>query len=177
MSRAPISTRQRFEIFKRDGFTCQYCGATPPKAILHVDHINPVKLGGGNGELNLITACSNCNLGKAAVPLTSHPVSLAEKAADLAEREAQILGYAAIMDAARDRVEQSAWRVAEVLKPGASDGYSIANLASIKRFLQDLGIHEVLEAADITNLRRARGSAAAFKYFCGVCWHKIKDAD
>jgi len=28
--RTPISKRVRFEVFKRDGFQCQYCGASPP---------------------------------------------------------------------------------------------------------------------------------------------------
>lgn len=26
--RKPVSKRTRFEVFKRDGFTCRYCGAT-----------------------------------------------------------------------------------------------------------------------------------------------------
>ena len=30
MSRS-LSKKARFEIFKRDGFVCQYCGAHPPK--------------------------------------------------------------------------------------------------------------------------------------------------
>ena len=46
---------------------CQYCGASPRKNInikLHIDHINPKKNGGNNNKENLITACSDCNLGK-----------------------------------------------------------------------------------------------------------------
>ena len=34
--RKQISARIRFEIFKRDQFTCQYCGAHPPAVILQV---------------------------------------------------------------------------------------------------------------------------------------------
>lgn len=33
----------RFEVFKRDNFTCRYCGQAPPTAILEVDHIIPSK--------------------------------------------------------------------------------------------------------------------------------------
>lgn len=68
--RTGISTRKRFEVFKRDGFRCAYCGTTPiDGVVLHVDHINPVANGGGNESSNLITACDKCNLGKAAIPL------------------------------------------------------------------------------------------------------------
>ena len=35
--RKQISARIRFEIFKRDQFTCQYCGAHPPAVILQVE--------------------------------------------------------------------------------------------------------------------------------------------
>ena len=36
-----ISKKLRFEVFKRDGFQCQYCGKTPPAITLEIDHINP----------------------------------------------------------------------------------------------------------------------------------------
>lgn len=64
--RKSLSKRLRFEVFKRDNFTCQYCGAKAPDVILHVDHINPVAKGGDNDILNLITSCSDCNGGKGA---------------------------------------------------------------------------------------------------------------
>lgn len=57
MSRSAIGKKLRFEIFKRDGFACQYCGATPPGALLEIDHIHPVSSGGSNESDNLITAC------------------------------------------------------------------------------------------------------------------------
>jgi hypothetical protein len=62
--RKGLSKKVRFEVFKRDSFTCQYCGEKAPDIILHVDHINPVSKGGTNEILNLITSCQNCNLGK-----------------------------------------------------------------------------------------------------------------
>ena len=64
IKRKRISKGRRFEIFKRDGFTCQYCGQQPPGVVLHIDHILPVVEGGTNEELNLITSCAACNLGK-----------------------------------------------------------------------------------------------------------------
>ena len=59
-----LSKKTRFEIFKRDGFTCQYCGQRPPEVVLEVDHIHPSSKGGSDEELNLITSCFDCNRGK-----------------------------------------------------------------------------------------------------------------
>lgn len=62
--RKPIPKRMRFEVFKRDEFTCQYCGRKAPDVVLHVDHINPRVAGGSDDPMNLITSCKDCNLGK-----------------------------------------------------------------------------------------------------------------
>lgn len=62
--RKSISKYLRFEVFKRDSFTCQYCGAKAPDVILNIDHIDPVSKGGENEILNLITSCFPCNNGK-----------------------------------------------------------------------------------------------------------------
>lgn len=57
----------RFQVLKRDNFTCQYCGQHAPNVILHVDHIIEVCDGGGDEPDNLVTACSACNVGKEAL--------------------------------------------------------------------------------------------------------------
>ena len=62
--RKSISKKERFEVFKRDCFTCQYCGRKSPEVVLEVDHIKPVVAGGCNDLTNLITACYDCNRGK-----------------------------------------------------------------------------------------------------------------
>lgn len=49
----------RREIFRRDNYTCQYCGKHA--ASLTVDHIIPRHLGGKEIWTNLVTACSSCN--------------------------------------------------------------------------------------------------------------------
>lgn len=57
----------RFEILKRDGFRCSYCGASAKAGVcLQVDHINPKAAGGAHDPKNLTTACADCNGGKAA---------------------------------------------------------------------------------------------------------------
>lgn len=54
----------RFEIFRRDNFTCRYCGSQPPDVVLEVDHVVPRVDGGSDDPLNLVTACHGCNRGK-----------------------------------------------------------------------------------------------------------------
>lgn len=54
----------RFDVFKRDSFTCRYCGSKPPDVFLEVDHLVPVSKGGKNDGANLVTSCFNCNRGK-----------------------------------------------------------------------------------------------------------------
>ena len=73
--RPPMNRRLRFEIFKRDNFTCQYCGATCASGTkLHVDHIVPVAKGGTNEPGNLTTACIDCNVGKGAIGLSENRI-------------------------------------------------------------------------------------------------------
>ena len=64
MKRKGISKKSRFEIFKRDSFTCQYCGKSAPDVVLNVDHIIPVAGGGTDQLMNLVTSCFDCNAGK-----------------------------------------------------------------------------------------------------------------
>lgn len=78
--RKPLSKSTRFEVFKRDNFTCQYCGRAAPEVILHVDHINPVAGGGDNDLLNLITSCEPCNLGKGAKTLDDNSAIAKQRA-------------------------------------------------------------------------------------------------
>lgn len=58
-SRIPAFTR--FNVFLRDRFTCQYCGA---KEDLTFDHVIPRSKGGMTTWENVVTACSPCNLRK-----------------------------------------------------------------------------------------------------------------
>ena len=64
MARKSLSNKIRFEVFKRDNFTCQYCGRKAPEIVLNVDHIEPVAKGGTNDIYNLVTSCFECNNGK-----------------------------------------------------------------------------------------------------------------
>lgn len=77
--RKSLSKKIRFEVFKRDSFTCQYCGESAPNVILEVDHIQPVSAGGTNDILNLITSCFDCNRGKGKTELSDGSVVAKQK--------------------------------------------------------------------------------------------------
>lgn len=49
----------RREIFRRDNYTCQYCGRHALD--LTLDHVLPKHLGGEHAWTNVVTACSACN--------------------------------------------------------------------------------------------------------------------
>lgn len=176
--RKALSKKTRFEVFKRDIFTCQYCGAHPPGVLLHIDHLVAVAYGGTNDIDNLVTACEPCNLGKGARSLSAVPQSLADKAKAVAEREAQLQGYQAILEAKRSRQDDEMWRVADALESYSSElGMRRDWLSSISWFNERLGVYEVLAAADIARARNPLGGRKMFLYFCGICRKCIRTGD
>lgn len=50
------------ELFRRDNYTCQYCGARTTR--LTIDHVIPRHRGGNYSWSNLVSACANCNTKK-----------------------------------------------------------------------------------------------------------------
>jgi CRISPR/Cas system Type II protein with McrA/HNH and RuvC-like nuclease domain len=175
MKRESISKRIRFNIFKRDGFRCSYCGAHPSDTILlEVDHIHPIAEGGSNSIDNLITSCKDCNRGKGAALLSVVPQSLQEKATDAQEREAQIVAYYKILATKKRRKDREIWDVAKIyMERFGQEDIARRDLISIKTFLNRLDFFEVLEAMEIACNKQSYANRA-FRYFCGICWSKIK---
>lgn len=182
-----ISKRTRFEVFKRDKFTCQYCGRTPPQVILHVDHIAPISRDGPDDPLNLLTSCADCNLGKSAVPLGQVHRPLAEQIAEEKERQEQVAAFNAFL-VKRQKSEQ---RTIETLgrywfNKLASENecewdkytFGTARVVSIRTFLKCLPSAQIMEAMDIAEGRIFADNAdkdwKRWKYFCGVCWSMIR---
>lgn len=54
----------RRNIYVRDNYTCQYCGCTPPRDELTIDHIVPRSRGGKSTWENVVLACVQCNTRK-----------------------------------------------------------------------------------------------------------------
>ena len=178
VARASLSKKLRFDVFKRDGFKCSYCGATPSeKVLLEVDHIHPVAEGGGDNIDNLVTACFNCNRGKGAGLLSSIPDSLEQKAVVVAEREAQIASYYEILRAKRERKDAEAWIIASMyMERFGDEDIRRERLSSIKMFLERLDFYSVMDSMEIA-INRKFTKPAAFSYFCGICWNKIKEGE
>lgn len=149
--REPISKRLRFEVFKRDSFTCQYCGRKSPDVILEVDHIEPVSKGGKNTMMNLVTSCKECNRGKSNIKLSdSSAIEKQQKAlAELSEKQEQLRmllkwrsGLLKIENAELDAILENWTRLTNYHL--TETGTSI-----IKKQLKDFGVRAVLEAMDI----------------------------
>ena len=61
---AAVSFSRR-NIFKRDHYTCQYCGVQPGSEELTIDHVIPRSQGGTSTWENCVLACVACNKRKA----------------------------------------------------------------------------------------------------------------
>lgn len=176
--RIGLSKKTRFDVFKRDGFQCVYCGAHPSESVLlEVDHVHPVAEGGTNDIDNLVTACWDCNRGKGAGLLSSIPQSIEDKAAMVAEREGQIRAYYEILELRKERKDEETWSVAEIfMERFSDDSIHRDRIVSIRMFLERLNVFAVREAMEIACARKY-SQGPAFKYFCGVCWNKIKSGE
>jgi hypothetical protein len=172
--RKPISKKVRFDVFKRDGFACQYCGCTPPAVVLEIDHIHPVAKGGTNQVDNLLTACFDCNRGKSAGLLTVLPETVAEKAELMAEKLEQIKAYHRLVKSKKRLEEQHVDEVEEAFRVHfPENSFTPKFRESVRLFIQKLPAHTV---ADYMHLAcsRIRRPEDAVKYFCGICWKTIK---
>jgi hypothetical protein len=179
---AKVTKRLRFEILRRDGFRCRYCGATPDEVELRVDHVNPEALGGRTEPENLATACEPCNSGKTSIKLDD-PV-VADVARD-AIRWARAMEIAAAGQRA-DREERDARRQAFLDKwnewhydhRGERHYMPLPNEwpTSVDAFIKaGLDLGDLAAAVDIAMAKKQIRSDAIFRYFCGICWRMIAE--
>lgn len=159
-----VSRALRFQVLRRDGYRCHYCGATAAEAKLTVDHVTAVALGGADTADNLVTACEPCNGGKSATPADAALV------AQVQQRDDQFRTAVAVVTEddrkARWFAEAflDAWDLGE-LPPGwrkTIDAYRQQGLAS--------------DAWDeIVGIARNKANLDdPFRYCCGIARNQVK---
>jgi len=178
--RESFTKKKRFDIFKRDGFRCQYCGSSPPEVVLEIDHIHPISKGGTNTIDNLLTACFDCNRGKSNGLLEVAPESIADKAEKLAEKREQLKAYERLQKSIRKEQDKQIDELQEIMRshhPGKvfSDKFKL----DIRRqFMPRLAFFHIREAMEQAMVRaRQGGCEGAVKYFCGICWKVIRGSE
>lgn len=150
--RKALSKKDRFEVFKRDSFTCQYCGKKAPDVVLHIDHIEPVCDGGTNDFLNLVTSCRDCNSGKSNRKLTDTSVvdKQRKQLEELQEKKEQLdmmfQWQKSLIEIEKDTVQRASDYWTEIVT-----GYHLNKNgeAELKRLINKFGVHEVLESMKI----------------------------
>lgn len=170
-----VGKKIRFEVFKRDSFTCGYCGNTPPRIILEVDHINPRKHNGNDDINNLITSCFECNRGKGSIKLSSVPKKLQENIEELKERQEQYKEYEKQLKKIRRKENIKIGEISEIY----STYYPEWTFS--ERFIET-GLRVFLKKLDFDSIKQAMfiacskgfNSERSIKYFCGICWNRIK---
>lgn len=153
MTRKPLSKSIRFEVFKRDKFTCQYCGRAAPDVVLHVDHIQPVAKDGDNDILNLVTACRDCNAGKSDKTLSDDSAVQKRKQQldDLQERREQLdmmmEWHKLLIDLDSTATDNICGLWSELVSP-----YSLTEIgkAGIGKLVRAYGLAEIFESMRIS---------------------------
>ena len=176
-----MKTKTRFEVFKRDGFTCAYCGKKPPEAILEVDHIIAKVNGGQDNTDNYITSCFECNRGKGKTPLTSLPSSVAERIESINERKKQLNSYLELLEEERRKSDEDIRALVLYFRQVCDmEQYQldIAEVSGLRYFLKVFTKYKIMEAMEMatgkTRPKTAWQCKKTFKYFCGILhnWRK-----
>lgn len=171
-----VSKRLRFEILRRDGFRCYYCGRTPAAVELHVDHVVPVTLGGSDDPKNLVCACERCNGGKSSVPVDAPLVeAVSEQALKFAEAVQQVTAMRSREIA--DRLELTRWfmSVWNNWTDWRGDTYDTEGdeVQSIPQFIA-LGLSRA-DLEELTGVAMRSRAKDKWRYFCGCCWRRIRE--
>lgn len=195
MARKSTGKKQRFRIFNRDGFRCRYCGRTSAEVILHADHIVSVSEGGGNDDSNLVTACSDCNLGKGKNRLVKGvvppigPLDTLMQEQELRELER----YQEVLNDVRDKRNSIAWDMMRHCHMLAGDCCEVeekdgelhainASLASLRSLItKDVSPSEIMYAMDETFSRKqywgGNQSYKAWRYFFAIIRNITNDKE
>ena len=150
--RKTLSKKIRFEVFKRDSFTCQYCGRKAPDVVLEVDHIKPVAKGGTNDIMNLVTSCYDCNHGKRDKTLSDN--STIEKQRNelerLQERNEQLEMMLKWKNELMDIEDKEAEAIFVIFQRETGYGFNDNGKRRIKSLIKKYGLEEIIECANLS---------------------------
>lgn len=178
--RTPIGKKIRFEIFKRDKFTCQYCGRMAPDVILEVDHITPVAEGGGNDMTNLITSCRDCNRGKGKTRISDDAALKKQQQAikELAEKREQMSLMVQWKKELVEHQHEEVNEVADFICAITGCVLSSQGKEHIRKLLARFSFTEVIEATEIAFNKYYSGDSSdesrdyALDKIGGICYNK-----
>lgn len=150
--RKNIPNKLRFEVFKRDSFTCQYCGQSAPNVVLEVDHLLPVSKGGDNDILNLITSCWTCNNGKSNILLTDNTMLEKQKAQldELNEKRLQLEMMIEWRESLNNLDDDIAQKIADYFGSQANCDVNETGLKKIKQWTKKFTYQQILEAVELS---------------------------
>lgn len=178
--RKTLSKKIRFEVLKRDKFTCQYCGKSAPDVVLEIDHIKPVSKGGKNDIMNLVTSCKDCNRGKSNIELSDDSVVKRQQAQlqEMAERKEQLEMMLEWRESLNDFEEECVEAVNDIFCYQTNWGISEHGKKKVKKWIAEFSLIEVLDATETAIDYYYDGSEeswnTAFNKISGICYVKRK---
>jgi len=167
-----VTTTQRFEVFKRDKFICQYCGRKVPDVVLECDHIHPKSDGGSDDMTNLVTACQECNRGKAAKALGSRDSPIqAENVSNQVEKMKQLRMLNEMLSEEREHEDEYLRELGAYFwnrDPNASESYTFTDeqISAVRPFSRKITVDKLKDLMDATWRKSPRHE---FAYFIGCC--------
>jgi hypothetical protein len=172
-----VSVKVRFDIFKRDDFTCRYCGLCSPEVVLEIDHIVPVCEGGSDDPINLTTSCWSCNRGKGGTPLEKVIAGEDphERAILLLERERQLKEYNAVLAVVNERIEHDCEILVEYWKDGSRRDIYGTELTSLENALKKHPIEKIICAMELA-IRARKTHGLAYVHACLNNWARDEQA-
>lgn len=178
-NRKAIPKKIRFEVFKRDKFTCRYCGRKAPDVILELDHVVPVAEGGGDEILNLVTACRDCNRGKGKRLLDDLSEVHAQRQAleDLQERREQMRMIVEWKRELTDLENEMIEAIDDIILTRTGYSLNCVGRNDIRKHINRFGFEAVVEAVEIAfdtyHTRDTKESTIyALSKIGGICYNR-----
>lgn len=170
----PVNKRTRYEVLKRDNFTCRYCRSTEGE--LTVDHVVPVALGGADEPTNLVAACRDCNAGKASTTPDEATVAQADESAIRWAEAVKVAAQKMLSDRPPADTIRHSWFVEEWARWNEDLGYLPDGWAKSLDYWIAGGLPQVviLDCLSIAMGNRSVTHYNVFAYMGGIARKKLE---